>query len=303
MKLTEIIDFNPPTPLAKGQAAPFVDMATLSTDGGYISNFQSKSFSGSGSKFRDSDTLFARITPCLENGKGGFVRGLGTRVAGHGSTEFIVFRAKKPSDSEFIYYVSREPQFRIFAQQQMSGTSGRQRVAWQSLANYEIPNHDADERAAIGATLAALDDKIDLNRHMNETLEEMARAIFKDWFVDFGPTRAKAERRAPYLAPQIWELFPGRLDDEDKPEGWKNGCLGDVALSVGESVKPNEMAPDTPYIGLEHMPRGSIALNTWEGAGKVTSGKLAFHRGDFLFGKLRPYFHKVGKYFPIIRRG
>jgi type I restriction enzyme, S subunit len=68
--------------------------------------------------------------------------------------------------------------------------------------------------------LGALDDKIDLNRRMNETLEAMARALFKDWFVDFGPTRAKMEGRDPYLAPELWALFPDRLDDEGKPEGW-----------------------------------------------------------------------------------
>ena len=74
---------------------------------------------------------------------------------------------------------------------------------------------------AIASLLGALDDKIDLNRRMNETLEAMARAIFKDWFVDFGPTRAKMEGRASYLAPEIWTLFPDRLDDEGKPEGWQ----------------------------------------------------------------------------------
>jgi type I restriction enzyme S subunit len=122
----------------------------------------------------------------------------------------------------------------------------------------------------------------------------MARAIFKDWFVDFGPTRAKMEGRAPYFAPDIWSLFPDHLDDEGKPEGWDFGTLGDLAEQVGESVQPGALDPETPYIGLEHMPRKSIALSEWEGAGKVTSGKLAFRKGDFLFGKLRPYFHKVG---------
>ncbi|MCA9233665.1 MAG: hypothetical protein KDA57_23700, partial [Planctomycetales bacterium] len=80
------------------------------------------------------------------------------------------------------------------------------------------------------ALLSGLDDKIELNRRMNETLEAMARAIFKDWFVDFGPTRAKAESRPPYLAPHIWSLFPDRLDDEDKPEGWPLGLLKDIIV-------------------------------------------------------------------------
>jgi type I restriction enzyme S subunit len=147
---------------------------------------------------------------------------------------------------------------------------------------------------AVTSVLGALDDKIELNRRMNETLEAMARAIFKDWFIDFGPTRAKMEGRAPYLAPDIWSLFPDRLDDDGKPERWRTGKLGDVAKQVGQTVSPETLDPDTPYIGLEHMPRRSIALSEWEGAGKVTSGKLAFQKGDFLFGKLRPYFHKVG---------
>ena len=75
----------------------------------------------------------------------------------------------------------------------------------------------------------ALDDKIDLNRRVNETLEAMARAICKDWFVDFGPTRAKMAGRAPYLAPALWALFPGGRDDDDKPEGWK----GQRRIGVG----------------------------------------------------------------------
>jgi len=162
------------------------------------------------------------------------------------------------------------------------------------LAKLPILLPPPTDRERIGYILGALDDKIELNRRMNETLESMARAIFKDWFVDFGPTRAKMEGRPPYLAPEIWSLFPDRLDDEGNPEGWVSGILSDIAMQVGESVSPETLAPETPYIGLEHMPRRSIALENWGIAGKVTSGKLAFRRGDFLFGKLRPYFHKVG---------
>ena len=84
--------------------------------------------------------------------------------------------------------------------------------------------------------LGALDDKIDLNRHMNETLEAIARATFKDWFVDFGPTRAKMEGRAPYLARDIWALFPNQLDDEGKPEGWIASTMGEEVDVVGGST-------------------------------------------------------------------
>lgn len=89
------------------------------------------------------------------------------------------------------------------------------------------------EQQAIASVFGALDDKIDLNRRMNETLEAMARAIFKDWFVDFGPTRAKMEGRAPYLAQEIWDLFPAILDAEGKPEGWEVSTIGQEVEVVG----------------------------------------------------------------------
>ena len=90
--------------------------------------------------------------------------------------------------------------------------------------------------------MSGLDDKIELNRQTNETLEALARALFKDWFVDFGPTRTKAEGGAPYLAPELWALFPDALDDEDKPVGWEKKELGDlVSLTKGRSYKSSEL--------------------------------------------------------------
>ncbi len=168
------------------------------------------------------------------------------------------------------------------------------KLSQRNLRSILIPCPSPEAQEKIVALLGALDDKIDLNRRMNETLEAMARAIFKDWFVDFGPTRAKAEGRDPYLAPELWGLFPDALDDEGKPVGWGQGILADVAESPRRGVSPSDISEDTPYIGLEHMPRRSIALSEWEGAGKVKSNKTQFHRGEILFGKLRPYFHKVG---------
>ncbi|WP_081273920.1 restriction endonuclease subunit S [Acetobacter pasteurianus] len=149
------------------------------------------------------------------------------------------------------------------------------------------------EQKAIASILGSLDDKIDLNRRMNETLEAMARTLFRDWFVDFGPTRAKMAGEAPYLAPELWELFPDRLDDQGKPEGWQITTLGNLATNCGESIYPEQVDPLTPYVGLEHLPRRSISLSTWDRAEKITSGKSIFHEGNILFGKLRPYFHKV----------
>lgn len=138
---------------------------------------------------------------------------------------------------------------------------------------------------------------IDCHRRMNETLEATARTLFKSWFVDFDPVRAKSEGRLPAgMDVATAALFPERFDDGDAgvPQGWHRGNMDLIAESPRRVVQPSEIDPDTAYIGLEHMPRRSIALGEWGKAHDVTSGKSRFARGDILFGKLRPYFHKVG---------
>ena len=153
------------------------------------------------------------------------------------------------------------------------------------------------EQRAIAHILGTLDDKIELNRRMNETLEAMARALFKSWFVDFDPVRAKLEGRDTGLPNNIADLFPDQMVESELgeiPEGWEVGCLADIAVAPRRGIDPTDLRGETPYIGLEHMPRRSIALTDWEGTGKVTSNKSFFEKGEFLFGKLRPYFHKVG---------
>jgi type I restriction enzyme S subunit len=109
---------------------------------------------------------------------------------------------------------------------------------------------------------------------------------------------AKSEGRRPLgMSEEVAALFPSEFipaDDGPLPKGWRWGVLGDVARQVRELVRPGELEGSTPYIGLEHMPPRSIALPHWETAAKVQSQKLRFREGHFLFGKLRPYFHKVG---------
>lgn len=111
-----------------------------------------------------------------------------------------------------------------------------------SLRQFRVPTPPLPEQRAIAATLKVLDDKIELNRRMNETLEAMARALFRDWFVDFGPTRARMVGTAPYLSPDIWSLFPGRLDDNGKPEGWEISTIGDEVRVVGGSTPSTKEA-------------------------------------------------------------
>lgn len=153
------------------------------------------------------------------------------------------------------------------------------------------------EQRAIAHILGTLDDKIELNRRMNETLEAMARALFKSWFVDFDPVRAKAEGRDPGLPKAIADLFPDSFEDSELgeiPKGWVVGTLSDVAEHLRRGIQPTEIKASTPYIALEHMPRHCIGLSEWGAADGLGSNKFEFKKGEMLFGKLRPYFHKVG---------
>ena len=167
------------------------------------------------------------------------------------------------------------------------------------VPKFELPIPPLPEQRAIASVLGALDDKIELNRRMNKTLEDMAAAIFKAWFVDFEPVRAKTSGAASFagMPQKVFDSLPsGFVDSElgEIPEGWEVGSLGDIGANIRNNIKPDEIDVETPYIGLEHMPRCSIALTDWETVVKVTSGKSRFKKGQFLFGKLRPYFHKVG---------
>ena len=122
------------------------------------------------------------------------------------------------------------------------------------------------EQDAIAELLGLIDDKIELNQRMNETLEAMARAIFKDWFVDFGPTRAKAEGREPYLAAKLWNLFPDKLDDDGLPEGWEikplNDCL--ERLKVGKLYNQKSVLPTGRVPILDQGKSGIIGFHNNE---------------------------------------
>ena len=165
------------------------------------------------------------------------------------------------------------------------------------LSNVVIPHPPLPEQRSIANVLCTLDDRIETNRRMNATLEAMTRALFKSWFVDFEPVRAKMQGLDTRLSQEIADLFPERMMDSEMgeiPEGWTVGSLGDIATVKRKAVDPGRVGHDTPYIGLQHMPRQSIALTDWGQASSVSSGKSAFKVGDILFGKLRSYFHKVG---------
>jgi type I restriction enzyme S subunit len=246
LAFSEAVEINPAVRLKLGEVYPFVDMQAVDPNSRTVLPSELRPFSGGGARFQSGDTLMARITPCLENGKiARFFSGEQQCLA-HGSTEFIVIRGKKGvTDSAFVYYLTRSELVRGYAISQMTGTSGRQRVPTEALAHLYVPIPPLAEQQRIAQILGALDDKIELNRRMNETLEAMARAIFKSWFVDFEPVRAKMEGRwrpgqsLPGLPADLYDLFPDSLEDSALgriPRGWQVGTIGDeFNITMGQS--------------------------------------------------------------------
>jgi type I restriction enzyme S subunit len=201
-------------------------------------------------------------------------------------------------DPAFLFYFFRSSAGRheLLKNASTVGTPGiGQPLA--SLRSISVPVPPMGEQRAIAHILGTLDEKIELNRRMSETLEAMARALFKSWFVDFDPVHAKAEGRDPGLPKPLADLFPDSFEDSELgeiPKGWEVGTLGDIANQQRRGIQPSAIEPATPYIALEHMPKRCIALAEWSSANGLESNKFDFKRGEILFGKLRPYFHKVG---------
>jgi len=277
LKLEDFIEFNPKESVPKGKIAKKVSMEQLQPFTRDISSYEFWPFNG-GSKFRNGDTLMARITPCLENGKTAQVNILDDDEIGFGSTEFIVMRAKPGvSDKDFIYYLALSPQLREIAIKSMVGSSGRQRVQEGVLKNTEIPVPPLDEQIEIGRTLRALDDKIAINNAINQRLEQIARAIFKSWFVDFEPFRDSG-----FIGSELGDI----------PAGWRALPIEAIAEKVamgpfGSNIKVETFVETgVPIISGNHL-RGlyleELGYNfiTEEHARKLSNSLV--HAGDIIF--------------------
>jgi type I restriction enzyme, S subunit len=179
----------------------------------------------------------------------------------------VIERRDAEIDRRFLYYLFCTREYRHEVLASATGTTVKHTSPRRILSHrFQCP--PLREQQAIASTLGALDDKIELNRRMNETLEALAQSLFKCWFID--------------------------ATQNGLPQGWREGALGEVAENPRRGIQPNEIKLGTPYIALEHMPRRCIALSEWGAADSLESNKFEFKRGEILFGKLRPYFHKVG---------
>lgn len=182
VRAADFMDFNPRLSIKKGTVATKISMDKLRPFTKAVPSVEQAEFSG-GTKFANGDTIMARITPCLENGKTAFVDCLRENEIAFGSTEFIVLRAKPGvSDPQFVYYLATSPEFRNVAIKSMVGSSGRQRVQQPVLENLELTVPKLPEQEKIGHFLAELDDKIALNERVNDNLYEMVNAYYTSLF-------------------------------------------------------------------------------------------------------------------------
>lgn len=169
-KLSDAVEINPRESLKKGEVAKKIGMEKLLPGSRDIPGYDMEPFSG-GTKFRNGDTIMARITPCLENGKIAKVSVLDENEVGYGSTEYIVFRAKDGiTDPDFVYYLVCSSYVRDPAVKSMVGTSGRQRVQTDVVQNLEIEFPPLNVQRQIGRLLGGIDDKIGLNKAINKNL-------------------------------------------------------------------------------------------------------------------------------------
>ena len=206
-RLDEIVEFNPRETIKKGVIAKKVAMDKLQPFCRDITEFELEPFSG-GTKFRNGDTIMARITPCLENGKTAKVNILDDGEVGFGSTEYIVFRAREGVDADFVYYLISSPLVREPAIKSMVGSSGRQRVQTDVVQGITVMVPTLEEQKAISGILKLLDDKIAVNRKINDNLQEQAQVLYTNMFI------------------------------QNNSNQWSEGVLSDVAeIIMGQSPK------------------------------------------------------------------
>lgn len=260
-KLSEIAYINPRESIGKGVVAKKVPMDKLQPFCRDVPEFVLEEYKG-GTKFRNGDTIMARITPCLENGKIAKVSILSDDEVGFGSTEYIVFRAiDGASDADFLYYLICSPLIRNPAIKSMVGSSGRQRVQTDVVANLDIELPPIEEQRKIGGLLKAIDDKIELNNKINNNLEQQAQALVKEYcastdfevslgsimnFVNGFAFQSKSyQKNGKYHIVTIKNVQDGRIDTQgaacidEVPAKMKNECylqIGDILLSLTGNV-------------------------------------------------------------------
>ena len=311
MSLNDIAHINPSESIGKGTSAKKVAMEFVQPFTKKIPGYSIEEYKG-GMKFRNGDTLVARITPSLENGKTAFVDILDEGEVGFGSTEFIVLRARENQATEnFVYYLARSPEFRDIAILSMTGSSGRQRVQTDVVSNYLFDIPPLSEQKAITAVLASLDDKIDLLHRQNKTLESLAQTLFRHWFIDgaeddweavtvgdFAQINASTVQRN-YEHDLIEYLDTGSIT-EGKVSGFQQYTLKDAPSRAKRLVQHNDIVystvrPNQRHYGIVKNPQPNLVVST--GFCVITCDKIDPHFVYILLTQpdMTEYLHSIAE--------
>lgn len=256
-RMDEIADFNPRESIPKGTIAKKIAMDKLQPFCRDVPGFEMEAFSG-GTKFRNGDTIMARITPCLENGKTAKVDVLDDNEVGFGSTEYIVFRAKEGNDPDFVYYLVTSPEVREPAIKSMVGSSGRQRVQTDVVQGLKVRVPDLEGQRAIAGILKTLDDMIAANRRVNDNLLQQAQSIFTQEFLAL----------------------------DSIPDGWQESSLLGIADYLNglamQKYRPKEDEQGLPVLKIKELRQGSCDSNS-ELCSPSIKPEYIVHDGDVIF--------------------
>jgi type I restriction enzyme S subunit len=256
--LDEIANINPFDHIAKGTIAKKIPMDVLQPFKKKVYDFSFEPYNG-GMKFKNGDTIIARITPCLENGKTAYIDILDKDEIAFGSTEYIVLREKNnKSDKQFLYYFACSPDFRDIAILSMTGSSGRQRVQIEIVKDHLFLFPTLSGQKVIASILSSLDDKIDLLHRQNKTLEALAETLFRKWFV------------------------------EEADEGWEEGTVLDLAIHYKSSINP-QLYPANYYYHYSIPAFDSSGNPILELGEMIQSNKYIVPKFCILFSKLNPH--------------
>ena len=278
-KLSGIAYINPRESLGKGVVAKKVPMDKLQPFCRDIPEFVLEEYKG-GTKFRNGDTIMARITPCLENGKIAKVSVLSDGEVGFGSTEYIVFRAiDGVSDADFLYYLICSPLVRNPAIKSMVGSSGRQRVQTDVVGNLDVELPPIEEQRKIGGLLKAIDDKIEHNNVINNNLLEQVLALYRNRFVD----TVNNERRI-CRADEYFDISIGKTPPRKEPQWFSTNPqdvtwvsisdMGTCGLYIGSSSEQlTKEAVDRHNVKI--VPDNTVLLSF-----KLTVGRIAITNGE-----------------------
>ncbi len=280
IRFGDFAEVNPRVKLEKGKEYPYVEMADINPGNAFVFPQEERVYKGGGSRFQSGDILFARITPCLENGKIVQFRHTSNQQC-FGSTEFFVFRGKPSiSDSTYILYLALSSIIRDPAVKSMSGASGRQRAALSSVEDISIPFLPLQTQHKIATILSTYDDLIENNTHRIKILEDMAQTLYQEWFVHY---RFPGHENVSMVESELGPI----------PQDWKVGKFEDIVENVKEKVKQGKHLKPLPYVPIDCIPRRSISLMEHKPSSEAKSSLIAFKRNDILFGAMRSYFHKV----------